>query len=108
MHDLRILLKPFMIAQRSGWTGLCDFKLGTLHGVQNQERISASHGKAHFIWIIRGIAAEMIVVLHTHFRQGADGTVATEINNLASGDVPRESKCWQCCFLIGSKDERWS
>ena len=40
--------------EASGRRGLCDYKLGTLHGVQNQETTSASHGKSHFNWIHQG------------------------------------------------------
>ncbi len=42
---------------------------------------------------IGGIAVEMVMVFNTHFGQWANGTVATQYLNLASGDIPWESAC---------------
>jgi hypothetical protein len=84
VHDLHILLKPFMIAQRllEGEAyvtiGLVPYMVYKIpNGLQQAMKSPTSTG------YIRGIAAEMIMVFNTHFGQGGDGTVATE--NLQPG-----------------------
>ena len=66
--------------EATGRTNICEYKLSTLHHLQDQEGHWESIDSQTSTDYIRSIAAEMIQIFNTHYGQGDAGTV--EIENL--------------------------
>ena len=100
VHDLHILLKPFMIAQRLlEGEAYVTISLVPYMVYKIRKRLQQAMESPTSTGYIRGIAAEMIVVFNTHFGHGGDGTVATE--NLQPG-IRRRPKGINMLALMAS------
>jgi hypothetical protein len=83
VHDLHILLKPLIAQKLMGGEAYVPISLVPYMVYKIRKGLQQAMDSPTSSGYIRGIAAEMILVFNTYFRQGADGTVATE--NLQPG-----------------------